>query len=80
MTTKENVLQVAKGLYMNPTEEQIQYCIDGFDGMAEDDPTGDWTLWIEQLLYEQDDVEQNVPPKPKNPNRLPKDEDQPLID
>ena len=60
--SKEDVLKVAKDLHMNPTEEQIQYCIDGFEDEAERDPTGDWTLWIESLLHEQD-VVQVVPPK-----------------
>jgi hypothetical protein len=39
---------------MNPTEEQIQYVIDNFDAEADQDPTGDWRLWIENLLYQQD--------------------------
>jgi hypothetical protein len=60
---KEDVLQVAKSLHMSPTEEQIKYVIDGFDGEADRDPSGNWELWIESLLYEQGDVEQNTPPK-----------------
>jgi hypothetical protein len=62
MIQKEDVLSVAKDLHMSPTEEQIQYCIDNIDGMAEDDPTGDWVLWTEQLLRDQD-VAQETPPK-----------------
>jgi len=62
MINKEDVLEIAKDLNMSPTEEQIQYCIDNIDGMAEDDPTGDWVLWTEQLLRDQDIV-QETPPK-----------------
>jgi hypothetical protein len=58
---REDVLSVAKDLNMSPTEEQIQYVIDNFDAEADQDPTGSWELWIENLLYQQD-VEQNTPP------------------
>jgi hypothetical protein len=62
MITREDVINVAKDLHMSPTEEQIQYVIDNFDAEAEQDPTGYWVLWIENLLCQQD-VEQVVPPK-----------------
>lgn len=62
MIQKEDVLKVAQDLHMSPTEEQIQYCIDNIDAEAERDPTGDWVLWTESLLYEQD-VVQKTPPK-----------------
>jgi len=58
--SREDVLSVAKDLNMSPTEEQIQYVIDNFDAEADQDPTGSWELWIENLLYQQD-VEQNSP-------------------
>jgi hypothetical protein len=61
-TTREDVIHIAEDLHMKPTEEQIQSVINDFDSEAEQDPTGDWTLWIENLLFNLD-VEQIVPPK-----------------
>lgn len=64
MCCKKDVIEIAKDLHLNPTEEQIQYVIDNFDDEAEQDPTGDWRLWIENLLYQQD-VEELPKPDPK---------------
>jgi hypothetical protein len=61
-TSREDVLHVAEYMHMKPTEEQIQYCIDEFDRRADEDPTGYWEIWIEDLLLEQD-VSQNPPPE-----------------
>jgi hypothetical protein len=62
MIQKEDVLSVAKDLNISPTEEQIQYVIENFESEADNDPTGNLTLWIENLLYQQDII-QNIPPK-----------------
>lgn len=59
---RADVLSTAKDLHMSPTEEQIQYVIENFDAEAERDPTGDWELWIENLLVQQD-IPQNPPPE-----------------
>jgi len=58
MITKEDVLAVANDLNLNPTESEIQAVIDGFEGEADNDPTGSLPLWIESLLYSLD-VKQN---------------------
>ena len=60
---REDVIKIAKDLHMRPTEEDIQYVIDNFDNEADADPTGDWTLWIENLLSSHLDLPQFPPPK-----------------
>tara|TARA_R110000851_G_scaffold28466_2_gene79310 strand:+ start:685 stop:1158 length:474 start_codon:yes stop_codon:yes gene_type:complete len=51
--TREDVLKVAKDLNVKSlTEKQIIYCIVEFDNKAEEDPTGYWELWVEQLIEE----------------------------
>ena len=60
---REDVIKIAKDLHMRPTEKDIQYVIEHFDNEAEIDPTGDWTLWIENLLISHLDLEQFPPPK-----------------
>jgi len=79
MTTREDVLRVARDLHFYPTEEEIQEVIENFDIEAEQDPSGNWQLWIENLLYSLE-VRQVVPPKYSNSNPKPTDADQPLID
>jgi len=59
---RADVIKIAKDLNMSPTEEHIQYVIDNFDAEAKQDPTGDFSLWIENLLYQQD-ITQNTPEK-----------------
>jgi len=60
---REDVIKIAKDLHMRPTEEDIQYVIKHFDSEADADPTGDWTLWIENLLCSHLDLPQFPPPK-----------------
>jgi hypothetical protein len=53
MIQKEDILRVVADLnYSQPTDKQIQYIIENYDRMAQDDPTGNLPVWIEQLLYE----------------------------
>lgn len=63
MITRAEVIEVAKDLNINPTEEQILYAIRFYEAQAEDDPTGYWELWVEALLYDFD------------PNYSPSDDD-----
>jgi hypothetical protein len=49
--TKDEVLQIASSLGMQPTDEQIRYVLDNLHIEAENDPTGNRVLWIENLLY-----------------------------
>jgi len=77
--TKEDVLRVAKDLYFYPTKEEIQEVINRLDEEAENDPTGNLELWIENLLYSIE-VKQIVPPKYDNSNPKPTENDQQLID
>ena len=51
----QDVQQVAYELKMTLTPEKIAYVIANYDSKSEDDPTGAWDLWIEQLLYECED-------------------------
>ena len=60
---REDVIKIAKDLHMRPSEEDIQYVIENFDAEADADPTGDWTLWIENLLSSHLDLPQFPPPK-----------------
>lgn len=49
---KSDVLRVAKDLNFLPTEEQINEVIERIDEEAENDPSGNLELWIENLLYD----------------------------
>ena len=79
MIQKEDVLKVAKDLNFYPTEEQIKEVIDGFEDEADNDPSGNLELWIENLLYNVEAI-QIVPPKYDSSNPKPTDADQPLVD
>lgn len=79
MTKREDVLSVARELSFYPTEAEIQEVIERFDEEAENDPSGNWKLWIENLLYSME-VRQVVPPKYSPSNPKPTKADQPLID
>ena len=79
MTTREEVLIVAKSLHFYPTEAEIKEIIERFDEEADSDPSGYWRLWIENLLYSME-VRQVVPPAYDDSNPKPTDSDQPLID
>jgi pyruvate-formate lyase-activating enzyme len=52
----EDVKSVADDLHIKLTEEKIKYVLDNVDDYAKDDPTGDWRLWIEALLYHYEDL------------------------
>ncbi len=61
--SEEDILGVVKDLnYEQPTKEQIDYVLEGFESKADDDPTGYWAVWIEQLL---DEAGVKQIPKPK---------------
>ena len=47
----KETLKVAKNLKLqHPTLLQIMYVLENFEAKAEEDPTGNRVLWIEQLL------------------------------
>ena len=77
--SKEDVLSIARRLHFYPTANQIQEVLDRIEEEAELDPTGDWNLWMENIMYDIE-VQQIVPPKYSNSNPLPVDADQPLVD
>jgi len=79
MIQKEDVLKVAKDLNFYPTEEQIKEVIVGFEDEADNDPTGNLELWIENLLYSVEAL-QVVPPKYHSSNPKPTETDQKVID
>ena len=47
----EDVLQVANGLNMNVTIEQINQVLEMYDDEADNDPTATWDLIVENCLY-----------------------------
>jgi hypothetical protein len=47
----EDVLQVANGLNMNVTIEQINQVLEMYDDEADNDPTATWNLIVENCLY-----------------------------
>lgn len=49
---KEDVVNVSEHLGVLLTEEQIQWVLDNYDGYEQQDPTGNWTLIVEQMLYD----------------------------
>jgi len=79
MITKKDVLQVAKDLNFYPTEAEINEVIERFDEEADNDPTGNMQLWIENLLYSIE-VKQIIPATYHSSNRKPTDDDQELVD
>lgn len=76
--SKEDVLSVAKGLNFYLTEEEIKKVLNEIDEEYID-PTGDWTLCMENIMYNIK-VKQIIPPKYSISNPLPTDVDQPLVD
>ena len=61
MISIEDVLNVANYIKMTGlTEKQIAFCMVLFEDTAESDPSGNQSLWIEQLLYE---CENDISPK-----------------
>ena len=51
---KDDVKRVADDLHISVTDEQIELVLKCVDDEAERDPTGDWQLWVENLLYQKD--------------------------
>ena len=49
---KEDVIGVSRHLGILLTEEQIQWVLDNYDSHEQQDPSGNWTLIVEQMLYD----------------------------
>jgi hypothetical protein len=49
--TKNDVLLVAENLNFVPSNEEVEQVLELLDSEADNDPTGNWILWIENLLY-----------------------------
>jgi hypothetical protein len=61
---RADILKIVSDLHFRiPTEEEFQYVFENFDAEAERDSAGDWQLWIENLLVEQDIPQSPPPPK-----------------
>jgi hypothetical protein len=53
--TIDEIKEVAKECkFKEPTQEQIKYIIEHYNDKADEDPSGYWRLWVEQLLYDAD--------------------------
>ena len=52
MINKEDVLQVAESLHIELNNEQIEYVLENYQYEVEADPTGEWYLRIENLIYQ----------------------------
>ena len=50
ITTEEINKVAVECKFEQPNAAQLEFIKDNYAGMAEDDPTGYWALWIEQLL------------------------------
>lgn len=50
MIVKEDVLQVAKSLNMQPTDEQVEAVLAIYKGEAKQDPSATWDLVVEHCL------------------------------
>ena len=48
---RDEVLEIAHSINMFPSDEQVKEVINGYEYEAEQDPTGEHDLWIEQGLY-----------------------------
>jgi len=50
---REDIQSVATSIFkVDLTDEQVAETLERIPDEAEDDPTGDWTLWTENLLYQ----------------------------
>ena len=59
--TAEEVKQVAKDLGMKePSEAKVKNILSDIDCEADNDPTGTWQVWVENLLYNYDDTQELV--------------------
>ena len=48
---KDDVIEVASQLGLNPTPLQVEQVLEGYDEAQENDPSGTWNLVVESLLY-----------------------------
>ncbi len=53
-TTKAEIQEVIQDIFPNETftDKEIETVIELYPSEAEQDPTGYWRLWIENLLYQ----------------------------
>ena len=49
---EEDVIDVAKSLNMTVTPEQIDWVLDCYEDSQRQDPTAEWNLVVEDLLYQ----------------------------
>ena len=47
----QDVLSVAESLNKTLTEREVDLVLEQYDGEEEQDPTGHWTLIVEQCIY-----------------------------
>jgi len=52
MIDKEDVLQVAKSIGQDLSEEQIQEVISLYESEEEQDPSATWDLIVEKIIYD----------------------------
>lgn len=52
--TKDDVLLVAQDLNFVPSNEEVEHVLALLDNESENDPSGNWRLWVENLLYSLD--------------------------
>lgn len=52
MIDKEDVLQVAKSIGQDLSEEQVQEVINLYSSEEEEDPTATWDLIVEKIIYD----------------------------
>lgn len=51
--TVDEINEIARECkFEEPTSEQIEYIVKHFKDKANEDTSGYWKLWIEQLLYD----------------------------
>jgi hypothetical protein len=49
--TKDDVLEVAQDLNFVPSNEEVEHVLALLDNESENDPSGNWRIWIENILY-----------------------------
>lgn len=52
MIEKDDVLQVAKSIGQDLSEEQIQEVINLYSSEEDQDPTATWDLIVEKIIYD----------------------------
>jgi hypothetical protein len=57
---REDVLQVSNDLKIKVNEKVIQWVLDNYEGFQADDPTSNWNLVVESMLY---DIPDELKPK-----------------